>query len=402
MTILNRERYPYIVTQIPGVQRPSGIEYRDTAFVWAARNFNDGNDYWYCEIFHGDAFAVFDINTIIPPNILHRIKTDQKTFLYICNSHEAFLDIVKPLYETLVFKENIPPNKIVISNEAADLHIEVKKYADSKNVGYMQVEWILEFEAAMGIESVAQRLPQVSVLDENRTYTKRFLNFNRRWRLHRPAIVALMKALNILDKGYVSLGDSDDNENWQKVFPYIKNHHASHPELSSLYQNAEQEIMNLPPLYLDFTDLKTNRPHIEPETKYLYDETLFSVVNETTFYTDWWFNSARFLSEKTFKPVAYGHPFILVSVPNSLTLFRELGYKSFHPFIDESYDTELNDFERLLKIGKEIKRLSEMNDEQVKEFIRNVKPIAEFNQKVLVSKTQDRRTMHQHITHKTL
>jgi hypothetical protein len=287
-----------------------------------------------------------------------------------------------------------------LANEAADLHVAVKEYADAHNVGYMQVEWIMEFEASISIESAAQRLEPV--LDENRTYTKRFLNLNRRWRLHRPTLVALMLATGILDKGHVSLGVSDDGENWSKIFPAIKGHHALSQELTALFNSVEHDIQNMGPLYLDFDDLQTNRPHIEPETKYLYEETLVSLVNETTFYTDPWFNRARFLSEKAFKPVAYGHPFIIASVPRSLELFRELGYKSFSPYIDESYDYELNDNERLLKIIKELKRISEMNDADVKEFIRNITPIVKFNQELLMSKTRDRRTMHKNITHKTL
>jgi len=387
MAILNKDRFPYLLTQFLGVPGPNRIDYRNSTFVWLIRNFNDDNNYWYCEIFNGNAFEVFSIESVVPSDILDKIKTDEKTFLYICNSHEAFLHIVPSLYESLVIKEKIPPKKIVITNEAADLHLEVKKYADANNLDYFNVEWIRVFEANISMEAVHTKLRPAQTLDINRVYDKRFLNFNRRWRLHRPTLVALMKATNILDKGFVSLGKSDDDQDWSKMYSYIKNYNLPNSELYSLLETSEQEILNLPPLYLDAEDLTINRPNIDPATNHYYNESLVSIVSETTFYTSNWFNPARFLSEKTFKPVGYAHPFIIVSTPNSLELFKELGYKSFHPYIDESYDAELDDYERMLKIVKEIKRICDMNNDEVKEFIQKVKPIVDYNQEILMSKS---------------
>jgi hypothetical protein len=396
MTIVNKDSFPFI--------RYSSIEYRTNPWVWQLRNFNDGNNYWYCEIFNGDVFEEHPIDSIISPEILSSIKKDANTFLYICNSHEAFLDIVEPLYKSLVIDKDIPANKIIIANEAADLHIEVKRYADLHNLSYMQVEWILEFEPMVSIEArkdmpILQffdktpetpcrcRLNIPSHLDINRNYSKRYLNFNRRWRLHRPTLVALLKANNLLEKGHVSLGNSDDGKNWKNVYPWIKSVHSSNLELKEMIDQVEADILNMPPLYVDFTDLESNRAALEQESLSFYQDTILSVVTETTFHTGEGYNSARFLSEKTFKPVAFGHPFILVSVPKSMELFRELGYKSFHPFIDESYDYEFDDNKRLLKILREIERISHMSDEEVKKFIKHVLPIIIYNRTVLLKKS---------------
>ena len=393
MAILNKDKFPYIMTTQAGISGYNIVDYRTNTFMWHMLDWDaDSKDYWYCEIFHGNAFEVFDINDIIPPDIMFKIKNDDKTFLYICNCHEAFLDIVEPLYKSLVIEEKIPAGKIVIANEAADLNIEVKKYADLMNLEYFNVHWITVFQAATSIttNNLKRSLRPLKTLDSNRTYTKRFLNFNRRWRLHRPTLVALMKAYNILDKGLVSLGDSDDNYNWAKAYPWLKDHVSPNLELLNAIESVENEMLELPPLYLDTNNLMQNQAIMELSAAYLYQETLISVVSETTFYTTGKaFNPARFLSEKTFKPVGYGHPFIMVSVPKSLELFRELGYKTFHPYIDESYDLELDDYKRMLKIIKEIKRICDMTEDEVKEFIKYVKPIVEFNQELLLNKNKD-------------
>mgnify|MGYP003633382162 FL=1 len=47
----------------------------------------------------------------------------------------------------------------------------------------------------------------------------------------------------------------------------------------------------------------------------------------------------RFLTEKIFKPMAYGMPCMVIGNKNSLQRLRELGFKTFPEWFDESYDT---------------------------------------------------------------
>jgi hypothetical protein len=72
---------------------------------------------------------------------------------------------------------------------------------------------------------------------------------------------------------------------------------------------------------------------------------------------------------------------------------RTLGYKTFHPYIDESYDSETSDVVRLKMILKEIERLSKFNDDEVSEFIDMVKPIVEHNYLTLLDR-KDNQYIH--------
>ena len=119
------------------------------------------------------------------------------------------------------------------------------------------------------------------------------------------------------------------------------------------------------------------------------------MVTETNFYSEVEkYNSSyvsicqptRFFSEKTFKPMAYRHPFVMVSVPKMLKLLRDMGYKTFHPYINEDYDKEENDGKRLLMIVDEICRLSRLNEKELEEFILNTQDICEHNFKILQQK----------------
>ena len=55
----------------------------------------------------------------------------------------------------------------------------------------------------------------------------------------------------------------------------------------------------------------------------------------------------RFLTEKTFKPMSYGMPFMIFGNRHSLQRVRDLGFKTFPEWFDESYDDESNYVQRL-------------------------------------------------------
>ena len=81
--------------------------------------------------------------------------------------------------------------------------------------------------------------------------------------------------------------------------------------------------------------------------------------------------------------MAYKRPFILLCVPQSLDYLRDLGYQTFHPFINESYDTEKDDGKRLLMILDEVSRLCYLKEQELQQFLSDVEPICEHNFKVL-------------------
>ena len=56
------------------------------------------------------------------------------------------------------------------------------------------------------------------------------------------------------------------------------------------------------------------------------------------------------------------------------------GFKTFHPYIDETYDDMDNDMERLLLIQKEIDRFSKKTKEEKIKFLNDVKDICLYNQ----------------------
>jgi hypothetical protein len=80
------------------------------------------------------------------------------------------------------------------------------------------------------------------------------------------------------------------------------------------------------------------------------------------------------------------HPFILVSVPNSLNILKIMGYKTFSPLIDESYDQEKDDATRMTMILSEIERLCNFNEIELESFLLQASQICNYNYKILMSK----------------
>jgi hypothetical protein len=75
----------------------------------------------------------------------------------------------------------------------------------------------------------------------------------------------------------------------------------------------------------------------------------------------------------------------LVAPAKSLEYIRErFGYKTFHPYIDESYDMEYDDFARLRMIQSEMDKFSAKTKEEKDEFLNNVKDICLYNQKLFL------------------
>lgn len=81
-----------------------------------------------------------------------------------------------------------------------------------------------------------------------------------------------------------------------------------------------------------------------------YDSTLFSIVSETTTYSKYQLH----ITEKSFKPIAYYHPFVTWGQTGTLKYLRELGFETFENLFDESYDIESDQDKRLEAVIKNI------------------------------------------------
>jgi hypothetical protein len=92
------------------------------------------------------------------------------------------------------------------------------------------------------------------------------------------------------------------------------------------------------------------------------------------------------ITEKTNKPIACCKPFIAFSTPYFLEDVRQLGFETFSPYIDESYDTETDNHKRLNMIVDEIERITNLSADEYSILVENCHSIAYRNQQKLLSK----------------
>jgi hypothetical protein len=92
------------------------------------------------------------------------------------------------------------------------------------------------------------------------------------------------------------------------------------------------------------------------------------------------------ITEKTNKPVACCKPFIAFSTPYFLEDVRQLGFETFSPYIDESYDIEIDNQKRLNMIVDEIERITNLSADEYSTLVENCHSIAVRNQQKLLSK----------------
>lgn len=118
--------------------------------------------------------------------------------------------------------------------------------------------------------------------------------------------------------------------------------------------------------------------------KWLFDSKV-NLVTESI-YTD---DETRYsdvihISEKTWRCLSYGVPFVVISTKNTLKKIREYGFKTFNTCIDESYD-EMSDDIRMDGVIKAAKELLEKWDSE------EVQKICHYNRELYKNKKHKRK-----------
>jgi hypothetical protein len=90
----------------------------------------------------------------------------------------------------------------------------------------------------------------------------------------------------------------------------------------------------------DTQDLDQGQRHASP---FWYDSSYSSLVVETRQ------QDPLYITEKTFKPVAFYHPFQVIAMPGVLAKLKEQGFETYSNLFDESYDT-IEDLDQRLAI----------------------------------------------------
>ena len=106
-----------------------------------------------------------------------------------------------------------------------------------------------------------------------------------------------------------------------------------------------------------------------------YLDTYFSVVTETVFHYPY-----SFRTEKIWKPIAIGHPFVIVANAGYYRDLHDLGFRTFGHVIDESFDLIDDNHARMARVIAVIKDLC---SQDLVSFAQAAKEICKYNQHIL-------------------
>ena len=107
-----------------------------------------------------------------------------------------------------------------------------------------------------------------------------------------------------------------------------------------------------------------------------YIDTYFSLVSETVATKDY-----SFRTEKFWKPIILGHPWVVIANKGFLRDLRNLGFRTFANIFDESFDMVDDDQKRLEMIADVVKDLCHSNLQQ---FLETCKEICYYNQQHVI------------------
>jgi len=351
--------------------------YNNTLWPWIRKNCPG------FRVFHCDPFGRSD-----PDSVMNYGADDCHEHNYIfffdqepihLNIHRATfdrivelnMDIASGYYvdrgtnrSTGIIKRNknfIAPGYIVTSErDSANVESVCKKYQWKSLYyffhGWAALDWYRGYDKTFLITPVAERKIAKTFIAPNRIIAGE--------RQHRLEMLYHLFKNNMLDN-HISCPETCPAEN-------ISIHDAIKP-LISQYPDIQQVFaqQTLPINFVNETDHPMHSCWLS-----LFNEcaeSLLYLVTETVAT-----GRRHHLTEKTFKPIALGMPFVIVGTQGSLEYLRSYGFRTFGGIWDESYD-QAEDSVRIERIASLLQSLDELPRSAKQDLFEQAQQVVEHN-----------------------
>jgi hypothetical protein len=317
---------------------------------------------WWCGLTKEYGTPKVHVLNGLPEHILELVRSkklriiiaaDREGGCMINDSFDCFLKTT-----SVMKKKQMPAGSVLIMQ--GNQKIE-KQYANwLKNTGnekLFDVQYTCHFDKIFFNHNMPSK-PIVSVSLEKATYD--YNSLNRVYRSHRGAHCFYLANNNLLKNGIVSCNNIIDNDviasKWCDV-----SEHDFNTVMKSHY-----------PLFVDGNWADTNAAN--QYTSFIYENSLMSFITETKFDED-----VVFLTEKIFKPLALGHPLILLSSPGTLRFLEELGFRINWCGIDPSYNDIVDHKERFIETHNILKKWVDTPTDQKLKLILDSMDVIQHN-----------------------
>ncbi len=202
---------------------------------------------------------------------------------------------------------------------------------------------------------------------------KKCLCLMRKPRPHRYSIAEIFYKRNLLKNNIVTMGSP---ESYSRLFGF------NQTAMNEIKKHYSADFVNSLPWVADYEHVTVANGLLNTEAeRTLYLETTVNFIVESYVDVD---GIELDITEKITKPIVSLQPFVLYGQPGALKELKNMGYKTFDRWWDESYDTISSSKVRMHYIVELFAQISAMSSDELAEMHYNMLPTLEHNLNVYI------------------
>lgn len=240
-------------------------------------------------------------------------------------------------------------------------------------------------------EENRQCMNSVDAIFSKKQKPYKFLFLNGRMRTHRKWMLARLRQLKLLNHslytclhsrnaprgGLTLIEDGRDLMDEVEPIHYLDKYYEVDRYRERLDSHSDERNVKFH-LFRYQDKPEWGEAYLKPEP---YIDTYFSLVSETVFHSKY-----SFRTEKIWKPIMMGHPWIAMANPGFYRDLKNIGFKTFESLIDESFDDIHDPQKRIERIAQVVNELCNSN---LEDFLSQCWPICKYNQQRMLEYQQD-------------
>ena len=341
--------------------------YANTFLPWVRKNCPD------TAIFYCDPFGRSDPESILCRGLER--ASDEKNSIFFFDQEPVQLSIHLPTFLSFNSRNTtkLPENKFLVTSETNSDNVDYicKAYGLQPFYyffhGWAALDWYRGYDRTFLITPLEQRHIKKTFFSANRIIGGE--------RSHRVLQLYHFQSFDLMHN-HVSAPEicPVENKHIQDIAAIYQHRYPDNQCLPDVGKGIMETIaqMDLPRLFPNEDTQRMSSCWLDQFD--LCAESMIYHVSETVF-----FGRRQHLTEKTFKPIALGMPFVLSAPAGSLQYLKQYGFKTFDSVWDEKYDVEPEDTMRVLRLTELLKKLDQQTEKEKNEMFKKCIPIIEHN-----------------------
>ena len=311
----------------------------------------------------------------LSPDLVDRVRAGLAAVVFDCSSEGMVHSPSRTAQlHSYIERTGLPPNRCVYITQ--DRTYRSNYLAHCRDLGWRQPVTVLNYDYYISLIFRSSPTKGQRIFNRRLEFyrsrlghrNKRFLCLNFTPRYHKTLFLLQLLHDDLWDLGYISFGGFSLRglraTQLRKFVSYLNAVEGWGDKPARLAQLVPELDRRGQVLFGDLVRTKSdpNRikaPYYDMDLRE-HDDSWFTIVSETEM------EGPRRITEKSIKPLLSFHPFIVLGNSGSLELIRELGFRTFPGYFDESYDQEPNPAVRFEMVVDEVRRICGLDETKLK------------------------------------